>query len=873
MATMRLELPVLILEVPMREFWDFDGLPEESCALYGPDGETVSYGFLSRSANDWAGSLHQLTSNRRCLVALELVAEPASVAAYLGALRAGYPVLVLEPGQIALEGSLMAAWNPEISIAAGATLPLLRRAPETSTPEPHPDLRVLLSTSGSTGDPKLVRLSARNMAANARSIAEYLCLTPADRAATTLPLHYSYGLSVLNSYLAAGASLALLHQSVIEPDFWAMARKAGVTSLAFVPHQMELLAHGGFAGSELPSLRYMTQAGGKLAPDLVRRFHAMARQNGWDLFIMYGQTEAAPRIAYVPPDALPEAAGTIGCAIPGGRIWLAAEDGTEVLGPGQPGELVYEGPNVMMGYATTRADFQLGQGVTRLHTGDVAERTDAGFFRIVGRMKRFVKLYGLRISLDQIEAFLVNRGVSAHAVAVDDTLVILHQDPERLADLPATLADTYGLPPSAFHVAHIAEVPRLSSGKPDQVALRRIAVDRLQTRSQRPGGQTLAEVLKQATRSDQVNPEDSFNTLGGDSLSYLQMQLALEERLGQAPQGWETMRLAELEAMVQDSTVVGTAHVRIGVDALLRLLAITLVVAQHATDYPLYGGTWMLIALMGYSMARFQVQQIAAGQPFRFVARLLYPIVPLYFILLLGYAMFRDSVPWSYWLLLGNYKVWQTGSLLEVYWFVSVYAQIVVMLALIASLPSLRTALLQSRWEMAALAASATVLGLAGLALLQTKFDLPYQPQRGLFECLSVFLIGWMLQSWQGRSQMLATGVLSVMVLGLLSQIDMSAMIATVLVGAFFLLGLNLTVRVPVALGRMLTLLVSVTLFVYLLHEIVIFVLIKAELPQVVVAGFALIISFTLAICVHRAFEILETWIPVSRSWQQQFLR
>jgi acyl-CoA synthetase (AMP-forming)/AMP-acid ligase II len=850
----------------MHEFWSFEGQQPARPALALPAGPGLTYGELSDKADFWAGQLRQLTSGRRCVVAIELDVDPDSIAAYLGALRAGYPILVLEPGQIVTSSRIMAAWTPEICIPAGADVPVLTHLPDAEAPEPHPDLRVLLSTSGSTGDPKLVRLSAGNIAANARSIADYLGLTPEDRAATTLPLHYSYGLSVLNSYLSAGASLLLQRQSVIEPGFWSDARTAGVTSLALVPHQIELLYHSGFTGAELPSLRYLTQAGGKLSPHLARRFTAMSRENGWQLFIMYGQTEAAPRISYVPPDALPEAADTIGRAIPGGRLWLASEDGAEITTPGQPGELVYAGPNVMMGYATSRGDLLRGQDMEELRTGDLAERTEAGFFRIVGRMKRFVKLFGLRISLDQVESFLSERGVEAHAVGLEDRLVILLRESERGAETIAALADQYDLPPAAFHIGYLAETPRLSSGKPDQVALRRIAADLLATSEQSQTGEKLAEVLKRATRSSSVGPEDSFNSLGGDSLSYLQVQLFLEERLGHAPQGWESMPLSRLEGLVRETDGVASARVRIGVDVLLRLLAISLVVVQHATDYPVYGGTWMLIALMGFSMARFQLHQIAAGNPFRLAARMLYPIVPLYFLILVAYALLRDSVPLSYWFLVGNYKIWNEGSLLEVYWFVSVYAQIVIVMALASAVPKLRRALVQCPWATMAMSLLANALILGVIALWQNGSPLPYHPQRGLLECLSVFMLGWMLQHIRGGSELVLTACLAAVVLGLQLQIGMSWAVAGAILATFALIALKAMIPVPAILGRALTALASVTLFVYLLHEIFVFTILKATLPQPISAGLALIVSFGMAILAQRVMLVFEDAVAADRS-------
>ena len=786
----------------MYEFWTFDRLPRNNVALVVPGRAHLTYGDLSVRADSWAEQLKRLTERQRCLVALEFDIGPESVAAYLGALRAGYPLLILEPGQLAFGSRFEVVWQPEVHIPAGATAPLLRQSPCKSSAEPHPDLRVLLSTSGSTGDPKLVRLSARNIASNAASIAQYLGLTSADCAAVTLPFHYSYGLSVLNSYLAAGATLVLTHHSVIEPVFWDESRAFGVTSLALVPHQVELLAHRGFTGAELPSLRYITQAGGKLNPELVHRFDAMARANGWQLFIMYGQTEASPRISYVPPEALPEAAGTIGRAIPGGRIWLAADDGSEITAPGQPSELVYEGPNVMMGYAEARADLARGQEVTDLRTGDMAERTPDGFFRIIGRLKRFVKLFGLRLSLDQIEALLREKGISAYAVALDDRLVLLHSSPSQSTAARHAVATEYDLPETAVHAGHLAELPLLSSGKPDHTALRALAkaalARALADERQIAAQEGISEMIRRATRSARVTPDDSFTSLGGDSLSYIQVQMALEERLGTVPEGWEEIPLARLEALAEEAPAGGAVGgwVRVGVDVLLRLLAISLVVAQHASDYPLYGGVWILIAVMGFSVARFQMRQIADGQALRFILRMLYPIVPLYFMLLILYGTLRDEVPLGHWVLVGNYTEWVAGSLLEVYWFVSLYAQIILVLAVVISVRPLRQAVVAAPWRAAVLTGGVLMLLLAGLALFGPRneagiVDLPHYPQRGLPECLSVFVLGWMLRLMQGRTQVAVTLAMAVVTVTLWTRIDMTLLVAGFLSFALAMLALD----------------------------------------------------------------------------------
>ena len=172
----------------------------------------------------------------------------------------------------------------------------------------------------------------------------------------------------------------------------------------------------------------------------------------------------------------------------------------------------------MMGYATALSDLARGSELDALRTGDVAERTELGYFRIVGRMKRFVKLYGLRISLDQIEAFLNDRDLPAQAVAINDRLVILHRMPGQGEAACAALAAEYGLPPEAFHAGHLADLPLLASGKPDHAALRQIATEALETSltalRQERAGESFADVLQRATRAAPGRPRRQFQFPG-----------------------------------------------------------------------------------------------------------------------------------------------------------------------------------------------------------------------------------------------------------------------------------------------------------------------------------------------------------------------
>ncbi|WP_210527505.1 AMP-binding protein [Rubellimicrobium arenae] len=854
---------------PHAAFWTFPAAFAASSALIVPgvDGaEIVTYDDLSARADLWRERIVAASGpESAALVALEFETSVEAIAAYVGALRSGCPLLVIEPGQLAQPGPISRIYAPEIVLGRRGGRFDLQAAGTPSGVAAHPDLKLLLSTSGSTGDPKLVRLSALNIDSNARAIADYLAIRATDRAATTLPLFYSYGLSVLNSHLAAGAALVLTEDSVAAPEFWATCRATGVTSLAFVPHQFELLDAGHFARLHLPSLRYVTQAGGRLGPDLARRVRDLGRQSGWDLVIMYGQTEAAPRIAYVPPELLPEAADTIGRAIPGGRLRILGEDGAEITAPGRQGELVYEGPNVMMGYAERREDLSRGKEVTELRTGDLAERTASGLFRIVGRSKRFVKLFGLRLSLDQIEALLEREGIAARAVASDDRLVLLHARADQGQAARSAVARTYGIPIAQVHAGHLAETPLLPSGKVDQRALVRHAADLLAREAARPQKRpdtSLADVLRQATRSPEVGPADSFVSLGGDSLSYLEMQLELEQRLGAAPDGWERMPLGDLERLATQGTPK-PGRSRIGIDVPLRLGAISMVVGQHATDYPLFGGTWALLLLMGFTLGRFQTDLLRNGEALRFGQRMLYPILPLYAVLTAAYAGLHGGVPDSYMALLGNYHVWTESSALEPYWFVSLYTQVVLVVGLASLLPPVRRGLARRAWASVGLAYAVAigVLG-TGIAVLGGQglesLPVPHHAARDILVCLPVVLLGWMLQSARTPVQRVATLLAGVALWLAVASLNGAPGPRIVLAGAILLLAWSPSIPAPRLVARLLQQLASVTLFVYLLHVIVVSVASRlpvGDLPRLV---FALVLSFALGALAKAGFDWLE---------------
>lgn len=456
---------------------------DESPAVIAPaHGIQLTYAQLGARVDEVAERLRALVGGRR-LIFLVPGPDVEAVLLYLGCLRAGLPVCLAEPQpepltrlcraygpSLVLAPSTLATpegWRAGASPVVGYAAALAERAAE---PVLHPDLALLLTTSGSTGSPKLVRLSLRNLESNARAIAEYLGLRPGERAIQSLPMHYSYGLSVLNSHLGGGASVVLTPHSFMRPEFWRDADEQRTTSFAGVPYMYETLHRLRFDSASHPHLRTLTQAGGGLRRDLIAHFHSGATKAGARLVVMYGQTEATARISYVPPERLGEKIGSIGVPIPGGRLRLEPLEG----GDRAAAELVYEGANVMMGYAERPADLGLGdvqQGLLR--TGDLGTVDDDGYFTVVGRLKRFTKLFGKRVSLEDVERELES-AFPVHAIATDagERLGVHVAVDGSLSDaeMVAYLASFLAVPPAAIVIRRVSELPLTATGKKDYKA-------------------------------------------------------------------------------------------------------------------------------------------------------------------------------------------------------------------------------------------------------------------------------------------------------------------------------------------------------------------------------------------------------------------
>lgn len=449
---------------PIEQVMNFyDGLERfgQTAALVTGAGETLSYLTTAETADSFGS---QLGTRKLVFILAQNCLE--SVIGYLGCLRSRCAAALLPANiQPELLSNLLSVYRPNYLWLPRGYYP--SRVSEfafgdyvlvANNAEPlalHEDLALLVTTSGSTGNPKFVRLSYRNLSANAESISQYLQIQSDDRAITTLPMHYVYGLSVINSHLHSGASIVLSNASLTEKRFWDLFKSTRPTAISGVPYTYELLKRLNWQRMDLPSLRMLTQAGGKLHPEIVREFASICRQKNLLFYAMYGAAEATARMSYLPPSLAEGKPASIGMAIPGGELWIEDD-----------GELCYRGENVSLGYAECRSDLARGDdrhGV--LKTGDLATQDEDGVFYISGRKSRFLKLFGNRVNLEDVEQFIRNKGIDCACAGDDDALRLYVTNASEEHDALTFAQQLTNLHHSAFRTIVLDRIPRSDAGK------------------------------------------------------------------------------------------------------------------------------------------------------------------------------------------------------------------------------------------------------------------------------------------------------------------------------------------------------------------------------------------------------------------------
>ena len=779
-------------------------------ALVG-DGWALSHDELAERVHELADRLPDVATGRR-LVHLPMTEDLAGIIGYLAVLTAGHTALVTG----ATASPITSRFAPDVRVAMGRVEVLAEQAQHLL----HPDLALLLSTSGSTGSPKLVRLSRDNVTSNAEAIADALELDASDRGITSLPLHYCYGLSVLHSLLLVGGSLVVTDRSVTEDAFWELQAQHRATLFAGVPHTFDLV--DARLREDVPGLRLVTQAGGALGPERVTELARLGRTKGWQLAVMYGQTEATARMAIsYGSDALTHP-DTVGLPIRDSSFRLdhTVEGGTEEVG-----ELVFTGPGVMLGYAEHPDELALGRMVTELRTGDLGRLGTDGRVRVLGRRDQVAKTMGLRIDLGRVSRALETEGhevvVAADSRRLLVTLVTGGRDAEStqtlrgatvaVRDLAATAA---GLPGSSVIVATMPELPRLANGKIDRAACRRHVLevaDRLDEVPQADGTRdrlgAVVAVVGSALGREDLDVERSFVELGGDSYSLVQTAVRLEKVLGPLPSGWHRLPLTELarEAPSRPGLIswLETAVV-------LRAAAVLAICASHIGLVSWPGGAHTLLVVAGWSTSRFTLSSPDPAEDRRRGARSLIALVVPAVLVGLAVRLTGGGYGWANVFLVN----WLVGTVERGprvhFWFIEALLACVVLVLALVSVPTLRRWYRRAPWEWS--------MGLAALALIPRYVLIP-DPTGSISglpgSVLWLFAIGMALGVATTRRQRMIS--LAVTAIGMIGFFFDPSRGATV-VAAVVILALVPRIPLPRMLTALTALLATASLHIYLVQ-------------------------------------------------------
>lgn len=452
-------------------FLDLDKKPKEKVAARDDSGLSITYGDICDFSIEFSKYLPQ-----RSLIFILSENCIGSLLGYTAALSNRIvPLIISATTDEALYNHLYDLYHPEYlwlpqakaegkDVIFSAWDYCLVKTGNPPTPM-YDELSLLLPTSGSTGSPKLVRHSYRNIEANADNVRRLFKLNGTEKAMAILPMHYTMGLSVIASHLLAGATLLLSGRSLLDKGFWTTLKEA--TSFTGVPYSYEILTKMRFTRMDLPNLKVITQGGGKLTEAMWNTLAQYAADKGKLFIATYGQSECTARMAYLPAEMALDKVCSIGIAEPGGQLSIVDDVGNETFEGEAQGEMVYRGDNVTLGYATCREDLLKGDenhGV--MHTGDLARRDKEGCYFIIGRLKRFLKIYGLRIGLDEVERMVkAEYKVDCYCKGDDEKLLVLVTDPKLQEVLPVFIEEKTHLFHQRIEVQVVNEILRNEAGK------------------------------------------------------------------------------------------------------------------------------------------------------------------------------------------------------------------------------------------------------------------------------------------------------------------------------------------------------------------------------------------------------------------------
>ncbi|BCD95985.1 AMP-binding protein [Marinagarivorans cellulosilyticus] len=786
---------------------------KNNIALITEDNIEISYSKLEEHVDNFIKAM----GSEAGLILIECSNDLRPIICYLASLKIGMPAMLVNPKDEINIQSILSTYPISYHYSKSSGVWKLSTPEADSTVSVHPDLCVVLSTSGSTGNAKQIKLSQKNIISNAESIASYLGLTEKDRAITTLPFNYSYGLSVINSHLSAGGSVVLSESTVTEEKFWESFKQHECTSFAGVPYIYELLERTNFQTQELPSLRYFTQAGGRLSAEKVKLFSHLAKKKSAEFYVMYGQTEATARMAYLPPELAADFPDCIGVSIPGGEFNLLDDKNRTITETGIDGELIYRGPNIMMGYATKASDLLIDEKLDTLKTGDVAQINEKGLYRITGRINRFIKPFGIRLGLDELESTFENEGLSCLCTGNDDELLIAVSDTALQNQVMARALELTRLPESCVRVVIASEPPRLSNGKVDYKTLQVQfpKVEPTLTSTQGSIQDQLTAIYKARLNINDVSPQDTFKTLGGSSLTYVQTSLDIEKALGTVPDHWETRPIDELATLATSKT--GRRWVsKLESSSVVRCYSVLAVVINHAGLSFMAGGAALLLLVSGLNLLRFQWEALLNGNTKSFFKSMtINVLLPYWTILIILPILKGDPINFPAIFLVMN-NIPDTGVVPLPAWFICALAQSIFITALPIMYKPLRNWVRDNGFSYAGI-----LLTIAIAARVMDQY-FKWGETYGLSGkeitwCYWLFALGFLGFAATELRQKQIASALTIFLPIIFFPNDLSRMI-TVALGGLLLIWFQ-SINIPSLLKPMIASIGGASLFIYMLHS------------------------------------------------------
>jgi len=438
---------------------NIENIDPKRLAAIDNDGKQVTYGEILRLADSITA---QVPERALCFMMVENNVD--SLAWVMASLisQKFVPLILNAKTDETLYNNLLQTYQPAYIWKAGT----LQRTENPITPL-HPDLSHLLPTSGSTGSPKLVRHKYENIEAAGLNISTFFELKETDRPLMVLPLYYTMGLSMVFSHLRVGATVLITNRNMTDAAFWKFLKDERATSFTGVPYSFQILNLMRFFRMDLPDLELLTQGGGKMSHDLNVKFAEYCRDHNKRWIATYGQSECTARMAYLPAKWALDKVGSIGVAVPNGELCLIDADNKSITTPHTEGEMCYRGKNVTMGYATCLKDLTKGDERNGfIRTGDLAYFDEDGCYYIVGRMGRFLKLFGMRVGLDECEQIIANDCQTECAcVGTDEKMIVYITDAAKQQAVKEALVEKTHIVATSFEIRVIDAIPKNEAGK------------------------------------------------------------------------------------------------------------------------------------------------------------------------------------------------------------------------------------------------------------------------------------------------------------------------------------------------------------------------------------------------------------------------